>query len=117
MVDDDRVNDSSERDFAHEDDSETDQQQLLSTTLDQETTANAGSLKVERAGQVVPQQAVFDLKTRCLKSKQPGIPSGDEFLPRLWVNQTSNMVLAYHTRGKFESRDIHIVDMRDRLTR
>lgn len=111
MVDDDRIGNSSERGFAEKDNSETDQYQLLSTT------ANTSGLKVECAGQVVPQQAVFDLKTRSLKSKPPGIPSGDEFLPRLWVNQTCNLVLAYHTRGRFESRDIHIVDVRDHLTR
>jgi hypothetical protein len=65
-------------------------------------------LSVVRAGQRIPQSAIFDLKTRSIRKKDQDI-LGDE-LPRLWVAQIPNFILAYHTSGVFE--DIQIRNVR-----
>jgi len=64
------------------------------------------SLEVENAGIKVPQAAVFDLKTR--SSYKKGIDILSEELPRLWITQISNFIVAYHDRGIFN--DIRIED-------
>lgn len=62
-------------------------------------------LTVQLAGQDIPQAAIFDLKTRSARKDV----NMDEFLPRLWVNQTPNFIIARHNFGKFE--DIQKLDV------
>lgn len=65
------------------------------------------SLRVEKGGRRIPQCAVFDLKTRTGRKKDVDILG--EMLPRLWVSQIPNFILAYHESGKFD--DIRIMDV------
>jgi len=70
-------------------------------------------LTVLPGGDDVPQQAVFDLKTRTIRKKEQEEEIIAEQLSRLWVSQTPNFVLAYHRQGKFE--DIEIKDLRNEV--
>lgn len=62
-------------------------------------------LNIELGGRIIPQRAVFDLKTRTTRRE---IDMGDIF-PRLWVSQTPNFIIGYHKAGHFE--DIRVQDM------
>ncbi|KAJ5374739.1 hypothetical protein N7517_006745 [Penicillium concentricum] len=66
-------------------------------------------LEIARRGRRIPQCAIFDLKTRSLNKKRHN--TLEEELPRLWVSQTPNFVLAHHTSGRF--RHIQVQDVRD----
>ena len=68
------------------------------------------TLKALQGGNHIPQSAIFDLKTRSTKKKNV-VDTIAEELPRLWISQTPNFILAYHTKGVFY--DIHIYDVRD----
>ncbi|KAJ6117875.1 hypothetical protein N7523_005783 [Penicillium sp. IBT 18751x] len=68
---------------------------------------------IQGRGRYIPQRAVFDLKTRSIKRMD--IRTVEEELPRLWIRQISNFVLAYHTFGKFN--DIRVQDVREELKR
>lgn len=67
-------------------------------------------VEVRQGGSLVPQNAVFELKTRSIKRR------GEDFLadqlPRLWIFQTPFFVLAFHTRSVFDPKDIEITDVR-----
>jgi len=54
-------------------------------------------LHMEKAGSMVPQSMIFDIKTRA------GLNSIDmkDVLPGLWLNQTPNFLVAYHQFGLF----------------
>lgn len=67
-------------------------------------------IEIKYGGREIPQAAVFDIKTRSTRNliDMPG-----EILPRLWVNQTPNFILGYHTRGLFE--DVRVQDIRQDL--
>jgi hypothetical protein len=67
------------------------------------------NLAVTISGQPIPQAAIFDLKTRSAGREF----NMDEILPRLWVNQTPNFIIAYHNRGRFD--DIQIKDIRQEV--
>ncbi|KAJ0297086.1 hypothetical protein COL516b_010990 [Colletotrichum fioriniae] len=64
-------------------------------------------VQMKSGGFEVPQSAVFDLKTRSVKRK--GTDFLGEELPRLWVAQIPNFILAYHDRGTF--KDIEVMDV------
>ncbi|KAK1525704.1 geranylgeranyl pyrophosphate synthetase [Colletotrichum costaricense] len=64
-------------------------------------------VQLKSGGFEVPQCAVFDLKTRSVKRK--GSDFLGEELPRLWVAQIPNFILAYHDRGTF--KDIEVMDV------
>ncbi|WPH02843.1 Hypothetical protein R9X50_00571100 [Acrodontium crateriforme] len=68
-------------------------------------------MRVSQAGKVVSQEDLFDLKTRTSKRKNDDI-IGQE-LPRLWARQVSQLVLAFHTSGKFD--EIRIENIRERM--
>ncbi|KAF7561336.1 hypothetical protein G7046_g2808 [Stylonectria norvegica] len=59
--------------------------------------------KVVEGGEVIPQEAVFDLKTRA-HYKVDDDTLGDQ-LPRLWVAQVEQLIVAYHKHHKFEQID------------
>jgi len=69
---------------------------------------------VRSAGGVVPQRALFDLRTRALRNKTGEVPATG-FFQRLWGHQTPNMILAYHTYGRFVTNHIHIIDERAKV--
>ena len=73
---------------------------LFNSAIDDYPPAHDKPLNVIHGGQKIPQAAVFDLKTRSIRKKDQDT-LGEE-LPRLWVAQLSNFVLAYHTSGIFE---------------
>lgn len=72
------------------------------------TDASDKPLTVHPRGSRVPTAAVFDLKTRSHRKKDDDTLS--EELPRLWVSQIPNFVLAFHDKGLFE--DIRIQNVR-----
>jgi len=53
-------------------------------------------------GTKVSQDSIFDIKTRSENSSF----DMDEILPRLWVNQTPNFLLAYHRYGLFKKPEV-----------
>ena len=61
----------------------------------------AKPLTTKVGGCIVPQSALFDLKTRSIK-RQSEDHIGEQ-LPRLWITMVPNIVLAFHAYGKFES--------------
>lgn len=75
--------------------------------------AEVKKLKVSKRGHYIPQRAVFDLKTRSVKRMD--VQTVEEELPRLWIRQIPNFVLAYHKFGKFN--DIRVKDVREELKR
>jgi hypothetical protein len=54
-------------------------------------------LEVRLQGTKIPQSLIFDLKTRA-SYRQFDM---EEILPRLWANQTSKFIIAYHQFGVF----------------
>ncbi|KAI9925316.1 hypothetical protein ASPWEDRAFT_32389 [Aspergillus wentii DTO 134E9] len=69
------------------------------------------NLTIESTGSYVPREAIFDLKTRTVWKKDKNI-IGEE-LPRLWISQIPNLVLAFHRSGVFE--DIEKIDAREHI--
>ena len=66
-------------------------------------------LKIDYVGSAVPQQAIFDLKTRSGKFKKDINMS--DITPMLWIKQVPNFIVAYHDgAGLFE--DIQVQDVR-----
>ena len=70
------------------------------------TEVASAKLVMHSAGNAIPQNAIFDLKTRSLR-REVDIA---EFLPRLWVNQTPNFIIARHEFGVF--KEVNIKDVR-----
>jgi len=70
---------------------------------------DAVELSIEPSGRVIPQSAIFDLKTRGVRN----LIKMQDIYPRLWVNQTPNFILAYHDRGKFN--DIQVREVSDEI--
>lgn len=69
------------------------------------------TLKISAGGECISQSAIFDLKTRSIRKKDEDT-LGQE-LPRLWIAQVPNFVLAHHKAGVFS--DIQVVDVRERV--
>ncbi|OGM46805.1 hypothetical protein ABOM_005024 [Aspergillus bombycis] len=67
------------------------------------------ALTKETGGGYIPQAAIFDLKTRSIRRKEQDFLW--EEMPRLWIAQIPNMVLAFHRSGTFE--EIHKIDARE----
>ena len=82
------------------------QSATTSLSVSDKVVANSDKIRVQPAGQTIPQDAIFDLKTRSAR-KDVDIA---EFLPRLWVNQTPNLIIARHEFGRFH--DIQRTDIR-----
>ncbi len=96
---------------AQNDDDETD----FSSILDRMNVRNPlagfenekGILRIEKAGRKIPQEAVFDLKTRSVWRKDLKVLEDE--LPRFWVAQIPNFILARHSSGVFN--DINVQDI------
>lgn len=69
-------------------------------------------VNVVQGGSLVPQESIFELKTRSIKKKVADTfeDTFGEQLPRLWVAQIPKFILAYHNHGAFE--DINVMDAR-----
>ncbi|KAI4212988.1 MAG: hypothetical protein LQ351_004332 [Letrouitia transgressa] len=65
------------------------------------------SLKIFGGGQKIPRAAIFNLKSRAIEKRDQG--TLDEELPRLWVSQISNFILAYHESGVFNDIQVRNV--------
>ncbi|KAL6903162.1 hypothetical protein GGI43DRAFT_334584 [Trichoderma evansii] len=68
-----------------------------------------GQLEVVDGGELIPQSSAFDLKTRSIKVVDRDT-LGEE-LPRLWVMQIPNFILAHHKYGTF--CNIEVSNIRD----
>ena len=80
---------------------------LFNSAIDDHLPTRDKPLNVIHGGQEILLAAVFDLKTRSIRKKDQDT-LGEE-LPRLWLAQLSNFILAYHTSGIFE--EIQILDV------
>lgn len=69
--------------------------------------AGDGELEIISGGQVISHNDIFDLKTRSIWGRDKVNVLVQE-LPRFWVAQTKNFILAYHENGLFEEKDITI---------
>ncbi|KAL4931844.1 uncharacterized protein BDV17DRAFT_288430 [Aspergillus undulatus] len=65
-------------------------------------------LTVETGGEIVPQSAIFDLKTRTARKEYTDVLRAE--LPRLWLAQIPNFVVGFHNSGVF--RDVRVKDVR-----
>jgi hypothetical protein len=66
------------------------------------TSQEQEKLQMEKRGRLIPQSQIFDIKTRAhFKSFDL-----NEILPRLWMNQTSKFLIAYHTYGLFDKPEV-----------
>ncbi|OAP62768.1 hypothetical protein AYL99_01995 [Fonsecaea erecta] len=63
------------------------------------------TLTVCQGGEVLPQESIFDLKTRASHNRI----DMNEIHARLWVSQAPNFIIAYHDRGVF--KDVQIKDI------
>lgn len=80
---------------------------LSASSLVQTEPLFGNHIEIRHGGRIVPQDAVFDVKTRSIWNR---IDMPGEILPRLWVIQTPNFILGYHNRGCFE--DVQVQDIR-----
>ena len=72
----------------------------------------SSALQIQTAGSRIPQAAVFDLKTRSARRVTNVL---EEELPRFWIAQVPNFILARHESGVF--RDIEIIDVTAKVKR
>lgn len=84
---------------------------LSSFGLGNQLASSSSNIIIRRAGNVIPQNLILDLKTRSTKVKDRVGTGVDDFLPRLWVNQTPNFILAFHEWGTFTPSNIHVKDI------
>ena len=84
--------------------------QTEAISLSSKAPLNQSDLRVEACGKEIPQNSVFELKTRSTRNENVL----DPILLRLWLTQITNLILARHTFGKFEdaspqdmSSDVH----------
>lgn len=68
-------------------------------------------LVVRNGGIEVDQAATIKIKTQGIHSRV----DIESVLPRLWMSQTPNLIVAYHKNGRFE--DVQILDMRKHLAK
>lgn len=64
-------------------------------------------LHIKKAGQKIPQEAVFDLKTRAGWRK--GLNVLEDELPRYWVAQIPNFILARYDSGVFNNINVQYI--------
>ncbi|CAM1502641.1 Fc.00g074170.m01.CDS01 [Cosmosporella sp. VM-42] len=64
-------------------------------------------LRVVDGGDAIPQNAIFDLKTRSIYRRHLDV-LGDQ-LPRLWISQIEKFVIGFHKYGLFEDIEVKAV--------
>ena len=80
----------------------------ISSTLSEEE-RHKSPLRIEKSGLKIPQEAVFDLKTRADWRKDLNVLEDE--IPRYWVAQIPYFILARHNGGVFN--DIKVQHIRD----
>ncbi|KAK1566192.1 geranylgeranyl pyrophosphate synthetase [Colletotrichum navitas] len=86
-------------------------QGLDASEMESKSPSHSSPLSSQPGGFQVPQAAVFDLKTRSMLRKGKDFLA--EELPRLWVAQIPNFILAYHQRGTFT--EIEVMDVSEKV--
>ncbi|KAG6100306.1 hypothetical protein E4U14_007086 [Claviceps sp. LM454 group G7] len=71
-------------------------------------------LKIFTAGQLKPQDSIFELKTRFIKRQYGQYHYIQHQLACLWLRQVPNFILAYHDNGLFT--DIRVMDVRNEVS-
>ncbi|KAJ5352886.1 hypothetical protein N7452_001860 [Penicillium brevicompactum] len=66
-------------------------------------------IEILKKGRHIPQDGIFDLKTRSAKKIDADILKDE--IARLWIKQVPNFIVAYHVRGTFN--DVRVQDVRD----
>ncbi|KAJ3518652.1 hypothetical protein NM208_g14440 [Fusarium decemcellulare] len=74
-------------------------------------TSTSRQLEVSEGGEIISQESIFDLKTRSVRARERDTLG--EQLPRLWISQVTQFLLAYHERGLFNQQDIEIKNVKD----
>ncbi|KAF2837531.1 hypothetical protein M501DRAFT_906486, partial [Patellaria atrata CBS 101060] len=87
------------------------QSSLNTRTENSASSSQSNALQVRAGGHQIPHSAVFDLKTRSIRRANDDNISPE--LPRLWIRQIQNFLLAYHAHGVFN--DIQKIDVRDKI--
>jgi hypothetical protein len=70
------------------------------------------SIHTHTGGRLIPQHAIFELKTRSVHKK--GSDQISDHLPRMWTAQIPFCILAFHESGLFKPEDITVQDVRER---
>ncbi|KAF8417924.1 geranylgeranyl pyrophosphate synthetase [Tirmania nivea] len=70
------------------------------------TPASTSRLAVMKAGELVPQDRILEIKTRA-EHRAIGIP---ECMPQLWFSDTRNLFIGLHNRGTFRTINKYQVD-------
>lgn len=78
-------------------------------SMDRKPASSDEALTIQKGGQRIPQTAIFDLKTRAAWKRQGHDVLAEE-VPRLWLRQAPNFIVAYHSYGVFD--DIRTQDVR-----
>jgi hypothetical protein len=84
--------------------------QIQSLGITESPSDGTGDLQVTNGGESIPQSSVFDLKTRSVMAR--GKDHLGEQLPRLWIAQITQFLLAYHERGLFRDENIEIKNVK-----
>ncbi|KAG4267230.1 hypothetical protein FPRO04_04842 [Fusarium proliferatum] len=87
---------------------------LESLGITESLSNGTGKLKVSEGGEPVPQSSIFDLKTRSIMAREKDHLG--EQLPRLWIAQVTQFLLAYHERGLFRDSNIEIKNVKADIT-
>lgn len=87
---------------------------LESLGITESLSNGTGKLKVSEGGESVPQSSIFDLKTRSIMAREKDHLG--EQLPRLWIAQVTQFLLAYHERGLFRDSNIEIKNVKADIT-
>ena len=75
-------------------------------TIGERRPTTGHGLVIRTGGSEVDQAAVVEIKTRAVHK----VLDMDIVLPRLWISQTPNLIVAYHKGGRFN--DVQILDVR-----
>ncbi|PNY26753.1 Uncharacterized protein TCAP_03321 [Tolypocladium capitatum] len=76
------------------------------STGPQKPTTQTSQLQIDVGGKFIDRSQLFDLKTRSIATVNRDHLV--EELPRLWVSQIPNFILAFHERGMFHPSNIHV---------
>jgi hypothetical protein len=72
------------------------------------------NVRVRSGGRLIPQHAIFELKTRGAHKKDED--QMVDHLPRMWTAQTPFFILAFHEWGSFKPEDITVQDVRGKVS-
>jgi hypothetical protein len=83
------------------------------TAENAKSTPEIDNILTRAGGQLIPQHAVFELKTRGAHKKD--VEQMSEHLPRMWTAQIPFFIMAFHEYGLFKPEDITIHDVREKV--